>query len=95
VKTNADVSASAFLNNARQYHEAAEEIVDDEGLTLTETAAMLSSLSLPDQEGLPEIATVSVLMIREAAKFDGSHQKAFENIATDPLWLKYANSAHS
>ena len=55
---------------------AAEEIIDEESLTRTETAATLSSLRLPDQEGLPEIATVSVLMIREAAKFGGAHQKS-------------------
>jgi hypothetical protein len=72
-----------------------EEITDEESLTRTETAAMLSSLRLPDREGLPEIATVSVFMIREAAKFGGTHQKAFVNIATDPLWLKYANSTQS
>jgi hypothetical protein len=72
-----------------------EEITDEGSLTRTETAAMLSSLRLTDREGLPEIATVSVFMIREAAKFGGAHQKAFENVTMDSLWSKYANSTRS
>jgi hypothetical protein len=99
---NNDLTLSAQL--ATFFHECghamyrcttAEDILDEDSLTRTETAAMLSSLRLPDEEGLPEIAAISVLTIREAAKFGGAYQKAFVNIATDPLWLKYANSTQS
>jgi hypothetical protein len=65
---------------------------DSEGLGLvrSETAAMLSSLNLPDQEGLPEIAVVSAAGILKILNLTDEYRQAFENISTNPLWLKYA-----
>jgi len=65
---------------------------DSEGLGLvrSETAAMLSSLRLPDEEGLPEVAVVSATGILSTVNLTDEYRQAFENISKNPLWLKYA-----
>jgi hypothetical protein len=76
------------------YREVSNED-DSEGpkLVLSETAAMLSSLRLPDEEGLPEVAIVSATGILNSVNLRHEYRRqAFENISTNPLWLKYAPS---
>jgi hypothetical protein len=65
---------------------------DSEGprLVLSETAAMLSSLRLPDEEGLSEVAVVSATAILSIVNLRDEYRQAFENISKNPLWLKYA-----
>ena len=65
---------------------------DSEGtrLVLSETAAMLSSLRLPHEEGLPEVAVVSAAGILVTVNLADEYRQAFENISKNPLWLKYA-----
>jgi hypothetical protein len=76
--------------HARYKIETNEEDDEGPGLIRSESVAMRSSLLLPDLEGLLEVATISVKMIRSVAKRGGEYQKAFENVSSDPLWLKYA-----
>lgn len=68
-----------------------DEACEDPGLTLSETAAMLSSLQIPDDEGLAEVAAVSVTAIKSIVNVRPEYRKAFENVTKEPLWLKYAN----
>src|SRR6266700_2238920 len=70
-----------------------DDASDGPGLIESETTAMLSSLRLPDCEGLPEVAAVSVVAIRGAANISYEYQKAFEKVSRDPLWLKYGNDS--
>ncbi len=70
--------------------ESNEDDSEGPGLVRSEAAAMLSSLCLPDEEGLPEVAIVSVTGILSITNLADEYRQAFENISTNPLWLKYA-----
>lgn len=70
--------------------ESNEDDSEGPGLVRSETAAMLSSLHLPDEEGLPEVAVVSATGILSAVNLADEYRQAFENISKNPLWLKYA-----
>ncbi len=70
--------------------EANEAIDNSHALIRTETAALLSSLRLSEEEGLPEIAYLSVYGARQAALTDPIYQAAIKNVEADPLWQKYS-----
>lgn len=70
--------------------EANEEIIDEPSLIRTETAALLSSLKLADQEGLPSIAFSAVKGARLLAQNDKVYRFAMDNLSGNPLWQKYA-----
>src|SRR5262249_10889473 len=75
--------------------ESNEDDSEGPGLIRSETAAMLSSLNLPDEEGLREIAIVSATGILAIANYRNEYQQAFESISTNPLWLKYGPLARA
>lgn len=70
--------------------ESNEDDSEGPGLVHSEMAAMLSSLCLPDEEGLPEVAAVSAIGILSIVNLRDEYRKAFEHISQNPLWLKYA-----
>ncbi len=70
--------------------ESNEDDSEGPGLVRSETAAMLSSLRLPDEEGLQEVAVVSAAGILVTVNLADEYRQAFENISKNPLWLKYA-----
>ena len=73
------------------YRREANEAIDNrEALIRTETAALLSSLRLSDEEGLPEIAFLAVTSARVLAPTDTVLQTAMENVKNEPLWQKYS-----
>ncbi len=73
------------------YRRQANEAIDNtDALIRTETEALLSSLRLSDEEGLPDIAYLAVNAARVAALTDPVYQTAMENATTDPLWQKYS-----
>jgi hypothetical protein len=69
--------------------ESHEDDSDGPMLVLSETAAMLSSLKLPHEEELPEVAIISARMILSIVNNTDEYRQAFEMISKHPLWLKY------
>jgi hypothetical protein len=73
------------------YRREVNEPIDNiDALIRTETAALLRSLRLADEEGLSEIAYLAVDAARAAAPMDAVYQKTFDNVQADPLWIKYS-----
>ncbi len=70
--------------------ETNEPIDNTDALIRTETAALLSSLRLSDEERLPHIAYLAVKAARVAALTDPVYQTAIENVKNNPLWQKYS-----